>query len=561
MQNRVPCKSASEPLKSAGKLCGVDLSMLLGILTLGLCWLVGVQYMNLVGPALTPGEIIPYRDYATEPMELAMGARKIGSYHDSILAHGSRFVGQSGFFRVGEAIEEVFSNAGLEVVEQRIETVAPVTSVREFRLLSDAMDSANSASARVEIYPFMPNHAQPVVTSSAGIEGRLLLLTDEVLYGEESFDDVIGVIDAAETDPEDTFGFDWKRYAALGMRALIVTQREGWEQADWGSIAQREKGMVASVPINFVRLAASPNILNHIGARVRLKVRVDFKRIRSRNIIGVVRTGDPKTEALVIVAPYDAISILPDAAPGALSAWRLALLEGLMHGLLPYRASLRRDVFFVSYAGESMAEDGLIEMLRVLQVNSRQLSSVKDGDDDMHAGSSRPSQRNYRRRIEVVQQERTRNDLRGAQIGQLLALFQDPNFLLNAESTAALVSKLSEDTVAFLSEQFRYIIDSELFERSKPLLRARLAFEREGAGDPQSSEFLSYRLARNHYEEASALSGYGLIRFLELDRKAATEIGLRKQMQLRLEELEHYHAIRRRQIGDDSRLGRTIQTL
>ena len=78
--------------------------------------------------------------------------------------------------------------------------------------------------------------------------------------------------------------------------------------------------MVSSIPVNYPRLAASEDIFKYDGQEVRLRVRTEFKNSRHDTIIGVLRAPQPSRKALVLASTYDALSVLPDMAPGVISA-------------------------------------------------------------------------------------------------------------------------------------------------------------------------------------------------------------------------------------------------
>ncbi len=241
--------------------------------------------------------------------------------------------GRKGSIKRGNGSRSRFSEAGLEVYDQPLSIVIPRT--RENRIETmDVTSGAWKPLPQVSVYPFFPNHAQPVVTPSGGLEGKLVLLNEEILETAMAFDQAIGVIDAGDEGFVHNQGYDWKRLVALGLRALIVTHRESWGDVEWSRVADRNAGMVASVPVNYVRLAATPEILNHVGAKVRLHVRVHFERAASRNVIGVLKAAEPSREALIVTAPYDALSILPDVAP-----WNALRLGSCYSAVAPGRTA------------------------------------------------------------------------------------------------------------------------------------------------------------------------------------------------------------------------------
>ncbi len=452
--------------------------------------------------------------------------------------------GRKGSIKRGNGSRSRFSEAGLEVYDQPLSIVIPRT--RENRIETmDVTSGAWKPLPQVSVYPFFPNHAQPVVTPSGGLEGKLVLLNEEILETAMAFDQAIGVIDAGDEGFVHNQGYDWKRLAALGLRALIVTHRESWGDVEWSRVADRNAGMVASVPVNYVRLAATPEILNHVGAKVRLHVRVHFERAASRNVIGVLKAAEPSREALIVTAPYDALSILPDVAPGTLSAWAPAIQQSLLEGLLPYRDTLKRDVFFVALAGQAMGNAGLVEFLKVLQVNQRDLSGGSGESVSEEGEPAGRSRARYIQRCAALEREGSRHRNRLAHVDDLLRLFDWPDFLVSRRETLQALEGLEPAGRRFLEDQHRILVDQEISIRAEPLLQAKVAFKEAGT-DPRSPEFRRFRESRVRYDDMVALSGYSLASFLGLERAVARQFGLRERMGERLQELAEYH---RRQLA------------
>jgi len=144
-------------------------------------------------PRIAP--VQPYDGYAIDVMQDAVTPEKVQAEHERLLAFGSRFLGQPGFYETAAYIRGRFEEAGLEVVEQDNRTAIPRTERRdvyveeggETRPLED-----------VEIFPFWPNHMQPMVTPAEGLSGELVLMTDQTLKTRPSFRGCIGLIDSRE---------------------------------------------------------------------------------------------------------------------------------------------------------------------------------------------------------------------------------------------------------------------------------------------------------------------------------------------------------------------------
>ena len=162
-----------------------------------------------------------------------------------------------------------------------------------------------------------------------------ILIDEAALEERQSFADCIGLIDAREEQVPKQLGFLWSRYAKLGLKALIVSHPDGLEKMPWDRIAGGTDCMVSSLPVNYVRLAATPGIFRHVGERITLEVRTEYANTRHTTLVGVLRAPRGGTKsALVLSCDYDACSTLPDLAPGGLQALSPALHLRTLAGLL-----------------------------------------------------------------------------------------------------------------------------------------------------------------------------------------------------------------------------------
>ena len=203
-------------------------------------------------------------DYPIASMRKAMQVQGVSEEHEAIVRLGSRFMGQPGWDKAVAYVRAAYERAGLEIYEQEFDVVAPKTAYREILRVNDDL---SEPLREVVIYPFMPNQMQPVVAPGDGITGKLILLDEATLNTRERFDDCIGLIDSREGHFARNFGFDWTRYANLGVKALIVSHSEGLEKAPWIAFS-RHRGswaMVSGLPVNYVRLAATKEIFHYLG--------------------------------------------------------------------------------------------------------------------------------------------------------------------------------------------------------------------------------------------------------------------------------------------------------
>jgi len=535
---------------------GIAAGVILLAIGLSLIYFAGFEPKHVYEP------FDPYEGYPTAPMQEAMEADRVGSRQDDLVEMGSRFMGQKGFRQASDYVRQAFEEAGLEVFEQELQTVAPQTASRSIYRIETGPKGLESARELrdVEIFPFMPNHLQPVVTPSDGLTGELVLLDEETLKTRRRFDDVIGLIDSREGQVAPGFGYDWTRYANLGVMALIVSHSEGLEEAPWTAFSPDANSwaMVSSIPVNFVRLAATKEIFDHVGETVRLRVRVDFQRVQNSSVFGLLRAPSPARELILVTSHYDAASILPDRAPGVLQALSPALQLQLLEGLLPYRDTLQRDVLFVSFGSSVMASDGHNNILRILRKNlgrrtggplvlgnfdpgpGRVLNARVDGNDERQVYFANRWEENERELDRVV---------------RALGLMEVEGFAIDPGKTENLLRDLDRARRELMEEQSRFVIKSLAFDLNEPLTSARVELERASDRDPVDRAPLELFLsAKRRYDEVAAASGYRLVSLLRNKSRVVEKYEFRGRLEDRFRELLRHHQIRRKQILQDTAL-------
>lgn len=185
-----------------------------GALFLALAVAAALGFLEVFSPEDRPPRLAPFEGYDPSAMRAAMRPERVRAHLDAILAFGPRFIGQPGFYRTEAYIRDAFQAAGLEVHELPVRSAAPWTVRREIT------SEAGEPLAGVEVYPFLPNHLQPMVTPEEGLVGRLVRVDDEMLSTARSFDDCIALVDSSR--PPTAFNYYWIKYAQLGFRAVIV---------------------------------------------------------------------------------------------------------------------------------------------------------------------------------------------------------------------------------------------------------------------------------------------------------------------------------------------------
>jgi hypothetical protein len=487
------------------------------------------------------------RSYDPAPMQRAVATDAVARRQRDLTALGSRFLGLPGNTAAGEFIRRTFAEAGLEILEHTVETPAPRTLVRALDLVDAAGGTQPSG---VEIYPFLPNHLQPATTGTAGLRGRLVLLTPEVLRTRERFDDAIGVIDAAEGRHDPDFLFDWTKYARLGVRALVISHSGGFDRIPWHQVAIQKGGVVASVPVNFPRVAAEETIFRHIGREVNLRLVTRFEAVENTITYGILRAPQAAREALVIPVPYDAMSVLPDRSPGALQAVGAAFSLQVLEGLNASRAELKRDVVFVAYGSSFMAEDGLNHLARILQKNVKQ-----EEENPLLRAFGIPTLPTENTRVQHLRKRVVENAAQAAPVAEVRAMTAASGFLSDVGATERALEGLGTEARQVFREQFAYVLNSLVLELSEPLLQTKVAFERAGER-VDSPEFNAYLAAKKAYDRLQTYAGYQALNLLRDHATLLKTHAVADRLRARLDELEAHHRFHARRLDQEVALAR-----
>ncbi|MDK2970632.1 MAG: hypothetical protein PWP23_387 [Candidatus Sumerlaeota bacterium] len=516
--------------------------------------------LAVFGPEAATTSPPPAYHYDSAPLQQAISPARVKSHQDEILGFGSRLMGQPGFYRTQAHIREAYEAAGLEVYEQTNWTVVPKTEYRELYLEEDG---ATQRIDDVEIYPFLPNHLQPMTTPDEGIAGELVLMTEEVLATRTSFEDCIALVDATEGAAPQTYGYDWSRYAQLGVKAVIVAHPEGLERVRWINVAAETGAMVTSVPVNYVRLAADAGIFDYAGQRIRLRVRTRFEETPNTTLVGILRAGSSSAEqsndqALVVLTNYDAASILPDKAPGVIQAIPVATQLALVEGLAPYRDTLVRDVIFVSFGAQFMARDGDNNLLKLLDENivrsQADPAKVFLGIDEDSEGADQGGVEDLSVARLIPWETRLEKSRRALDhTNESLRLLEDDGVLADAEQTEGALESLPEETADFFLEQVAFVLDRIVFDLNEELQTAKIEFLRAGEDNLETPEFAHYQQVKRRYDRAVTAAGYSpmnLLRSEEFGARFLKEYDLRALATARLEELREYHTNRNTHLSD-----------
>ncbi len=399
-----------------------------------------------------------------------------------ILACGSRVPGQPGLSATADLIRKTFSDAGLDVYEQDVEFATVLTDggAGVLRLAGDATELA--------VYPLAPNYVQPVVTPSSGVSGELVVISKKIMETAKSFKGKIAVIDLARPELYE-IGIEPALFAELGFEAILYTHSDGMESIISSDLRRL---FFEFFPANVVRVVVAPEVLALDGQGATLTVQSKWRNTRTRNIIGRLRASQPAESALVIPVYYDALSLIPDLAPGTYQALQTAILLQVVEGLRDHRSVLKRDVIFVAATGVDSKQHGMARIVSTLG----------------QVGKS------------AVAGERITADLAGqmgakSELEEMLRLFDEPSFstVEGIESSRLALAGISEEAQKRFAVQFNTLMRMRVFKYAETLLEAEIAFKR----DPEELNgpaYLAFRKAKQTYDDYNTLSSLSFLRFL-----------------------------------------------
>lgn len=491
----------------------------------------------------------PVAAYDSAPFLEQVNADHVRVELERILAMGSRFPGQPGALALEQHLRERFAAAGLELFEQENRCAMPRTLERRI------LGPDGQPLAGTDIYPFLPNGLQPMNTPPGGLEGQLILVDDDEVETRHDFSDCIGLVDVTPDQVPERLGLLWSRYAKLGFKALVVSHPAGLESIDWYSVSGG--GMVSTLPVNYVRLAATPEIFSHVGQRVTLHVRTEYADTRHTSLFGVLRApGGSGKSAMVLSADFDACSPLPDLAPGAIQALGPAIQLAALDGLAVYRDQLKRDVVFAAFSGQVMSHDGKYNLLRLLGANAGDpadnrnpvLRALGVGERERAPGEVATPM------ILDNTEETAGNNLALAELAEIDAALAAEGIFRSPEATSAAVGSLGQGARDRFEEQVSYVLDALILELSEPVLQAKISFDRRGDNRVDSPEFKTYQDAKDRYEQAMTVGGLGLNRIVAEKQAFLERHGLVDRWRARFLVLREHHEQRRTQLAQDKAL-------
>jgi hypothetical protein len=323
--------------------------------------LVGFVFNQLLRPreALLPNDYPEVPDY--EGLSKKITSTFLREDLDTYAKLGSRFTGSPAFYETERKVTERFRELGYRLVFQEHEVVVPQQNPsRPCRLLDENGQDVDG----FEIYPYYPNRLRTATTPPEGITGTI------VFKGDPKGEDKVAALDHAMGNIMLLRVRERSQdYANFGAKAVLYFLDEDDEPKPW-FYRRKESHASINLPMFFLRPKkneegenlVSPKSL--IGKKLTVKARVDWTRVKVRNIYAILDP-DPAVdgrldESVLLTAYYDAWSPIPGLAPGAR---QLLGLQGLMQTAehlanSTNRPKIRRKIIFAVLAGRGQAASG-----------------------------------------------------------------------------------------------------------------------------------------------------------------------------------------------------------
>jgi FtsX-like permease family protein len=275
----------------------------------------------------------------------------------------------------GELLKRVRALDGVKVWTQSFEVIMP--QVLEARLTLGTGDAPKPVQPH-RIYPLWPANVRLNTTPPEGISGKLIYIGEGqpgVGWGRLPARSLRGQIAVMEM----TGSSRWRTAFATGARAIILLGSDETNVRHFHS-------HLLPVPLNLPRFYV-PNgplaeqLREGAGSGV-LYSRAKWARATATNIYALVKPqGGKPRKAIVVGAPFDSTSIVPELAPGADSAIDTALaLQALEHFA---QAPPKRPVLFAFIDAYGMNQRGVREMLHALALepDDRNLRNYRERDE------------------------------------------------------------------------------------------------------------------------------------------------------------------------------------
>ncbi|MEM2454790.1 MAG: M28 family peptidase, partial [Candidatus Bathyarchaeia archaeon] len=231
---------------------------------------------------------------------------------------GSRMTGYQGYYKASDYIYNFFEKiANLSDVQFHNFTVTvPIDYGATLTVLE--------LDKNIEIYPLYPNLVATPSTPYEGISGQLIYVGEGDLSRYDK-KEVYGSIVLMEFNS----GRRWLEAVNLGAKAVIFIEPN---DTVLDEVSQKSLPIPLSFPRFYISSKDAKYLLSILDREndgtvyVRIKSKVEWKKVEARNIIGFIKGTRFPDKIIVLSAYYDSFSIVPSLAPGAEESCGIAAL-------------------------------------------------------------------------------------------------------------------------------------------------------------------------------------------------------------------------------------------
>lgn len=268
-----------------------------------------------------------------------------------LAGYPSRMVGAEGHDAAADYIRAQFRAMGLEIVGEAASTVL-VPHVELARLELEGQEHA------MRVYPLWPNLVRLPATGPRGLHGRVLYAGTS---RPEEYDglDVAGNFVLLEWECADR----WRLAAQWGAAAVFFIEPTTATRAHGGAKIARAPH---AIPRYWMPRAEGEYLrarCRREAVEARLTVRTEWREQAATTIVARLPGTDPllADEAVFVEAHYDAMSVVPELAPGAEQAAGMVAMLALARRLRAVPPA--RSVVFLAASAHHFAMQGIVEFL------------------------------------------------------------------------------------------------------------------------------------------------------------------------------------------------------